>query len=345
MASSPTTISLWTLLVILLFVAVDFVCPLTSSPSSTVPTTVTTSITTTTPISTTTPTPLILNKTFTFNYVKKSNHSDPNSLKTKNENKEEDLAEAESSSYALEEDEDDDNDFDSQSDGFDDTDNNNNFESNRNQQVHFDTLNDLLTRSALSPGVAPSTDDHYQILNNRSASLKDFYEALSAQDADLDSDSGSSSSASSLTSSNDQGGDDDEGSDDSENISQNTIRLPSITSIINSNGEQKDLENRQDFLLPGSSGQLSPTSANFNYHRQQQLALYNQLSQMVQNSIASARGAGIGNLKTKGNSYVASSSAGKKSSAATTSSAAGGGKSKKLQIVYIKVNLVKIITF
>lgn len=359
------------LLALLLLFAVDFISSFSSSSSSSTafPVTVSsTKITTTTPListntststSTSTVSPVGKNQTYSFHYASKkstNNHTEPSGLipKKTTEKGEDDLAEAESSSYALDEDEDDDNDFDSQADGFDDSssDNSNvNFESHRNNQISFDTLNDLLTRSVISPEAA-STTDHYQILNNRSASLKDFYEALSDQDPDLDSDSGSASLASSLSATNtaaldDQASDGDDSVDDGENVGRNTIRLPSITTIVNrGEGAGKDLENRQDFLFPGSSSSSSssehlssPTSSNFNYHRQQQLALYHQLSQMVQNSIASARGAGIGNSKTKGNSYVAAPSTAKKSSAASTTSTSGGGKSKKLQIVYIKVNM------
>ena len=178
------------------------------------------------------------------------------------------------------------------------------------------------------------------MLNNRSASLKDFYDALTAQEeAAADGQDGLDGSDSVASSANteavDADTDDTEGGDGG---GRQTIRLPSITTSTIVNGGKSGLENRQDFLLPGSlqaaSSPSSSSSSTYNYHRQQQLALYNQLSQMVQNSIANARGLGLAK-GAKGNSYVAT---GKKSLLpAAAAASASSGKSKKLQIVYIKV--------
>lgn len=361
--------SLWTLLVLLLLAAViDLVCPLASS-STPLPTTTTTSVTPITPITPISTTTIITSPfkvshfnassplqpstnsssvhTFSFTYssASKKNQTDGRGAERNEEDEEDDLAEAESS-YALEEDDEDNGggggggDFD----GTFDEDNNGGSSSSSNSgldgSANFDHLNDLLSRSALSPAVSPSTADHYQVLNNRSASLKDFYDALTAQEeAAADSQDGLDGSDSVASSANteavDADTDDTEGGDGG---GRQTIRLPSITTTTIVNGGKSGLENRQDFLLPGSlqaaSSPSSSSSSTYNYHRQQQLALYNQLSQMVQNSIANARG--LGPAKgAKGNSYVAT---GKKSlSPAAAAASASSGKSKKLQIVYIKV--------
>ncbi len=360
--------SLWTLLVLLLLAAViDLVCPLASS-STTLPTTTTTSVTPITPITPLSTTTIITSPskvspfnasslflqpstnsssvhTFSFTYssASKKNQTDGRGAERNEEDEEDDLAEAESS-YALEEDDEDGGggggggDFD----GTFDEDNNGGSSSSSSisgldSSANFDHLNDLLSRSALLPAVSPSTADHYQVLNNRSASLKDFYDALTAQEeAAADSQDGLDGSDSVASSANteavDADTDDTEGGDGG---GRQTIRLPSITTIVN--GGKSGLENRQDFLLPGSlpaASSPSSSSSTYNYHRQQQLALYNQLSQMVQNSIANARGLGLAK-GAKGNSYVA---AGKKSLLpAAAAASASSGKSKKLQIVYIKV--------
>ncbi len=320
---------------LLLAAVIDLVCPLsstsfsTSSPT-TLPQTPTTTTTTVQPKTSTlnstailpasTNTSAVHTFSFTYSSARPKNSSESASS-------EDDLAEAESSAYALEEDDEDNGDFDGTFD-----------EDSHvgNSAANFDQLNDLLTRSALSPEVAPSTADHYQVMHNRSASLKTFYDALTAaQDHNLSGDDQDDQDSAASLSNTELDRGEDPNSDDTED-SRQTIRLPSITTIV---GSKSGLENRQDFLLPGSiqpaassPSATSSSSSSFDYNRQQQLALYQQLSQMVQSSIANARGLS----KAKGNSYVAAG-AGKKVASQAPAASSAAGKSKKLQIVYIKV--------